>query len=380
MAPFRVLQVFTIMNRGGAESMIMNYYRAIDREKVQFDFLVHRKEKAAFDDEIESLGGKIYRFNPINPLFPYRYYHRLRNFFNMHQEYKVIHSHLNTFSCFPLKIAQEFNLPCRIAHAHIAIDTINFASIITQKEGLKEGLKKIIKLQLKKRIHQHASHCFSCGEKAGKWLFGKNTSFTTMNNAIDTSAFVYNRKDEADYKKLHNLEKSLVLGHVGRFTSQKNHSFLLKIFAALLRTGANGHLVLIGDGPLRNDLETEAKNLGIFNNVKFLGVRPDIPRLLQMLDIFVFPSFYEGLPVTLIEAQAAGLKIFASDTITKEVGLTGDIEFLSIEESAEFWANKILLENSFEKKDNREKIIRGGYDIVANTHKIQEFYLQQLSK
>ena len=152
MALIRILQVFTIMNRGGAESMIMNYYRKLDRNKFQFDFLVHRQEKAAFDDEIESLGGKIYRFSPISPFFPKKYYNELRRFFKAHPEYSIIHSHLNTFSCFPLKIAREFNIPCRIAHAHIAIDKVNLTSFLSQKESPKETLKKLIKLQLKKRV------------------------------------------------------------------------------------------------------------------------------------------------------------------------------------------------------------------------------------
>src|SRR5690606_35246150 len=141
MSVIRVLQVFTVMNRGGAESMIMNYYRNINRDKVQFDFLVHRKEKAAFDDEIESLGGKIFKIDPINPLFPGKYFKQLRNFFKEHSEYSIVHSHLNTFSSFPLKIAAEFNIPYRIAHAHIAIDNINIKTL--SKGNFKEAIKKI---------------------------------------------------------------------------------------------------------------------------------------------------------------------------------------------------------------------------------------------
>ncbi|MCL6294996.1 glycosyltransferase family 1 protein [Jejuia spongiicola] len=378
MATIRVLQVFTIMNRGGAESMIMNYYRKLDRNQVQFDFLVHRKEKAAFDDEIESLGGKIYRFDPISPFFPKKYYNELRTFFKEHTEYSIIHSHLNTFSSFPLKIARKFNIPCRIAHAHIAIDKVNLASFLNLKESPKETLKKLIKLQLKKRVKKDATHLFSCGEKAGNWLFG-DTPFTTMNNAIDTEKFKYDKLTSTAYKKKFNFQNEIVIGHIGRFVSQKNHSFLLQIFAALLKRQSNYTLALIGDGPLRESLEKEAEKLKITDKVHFLGVRTDIPQLCQMMDIFVFPSFYEGLPVTLIEAQASGLKIFASNSITNEVHLTDNIQFLSINKTADEWAKKIIELESIEKKDQTEKIIKANYDIVSNTVQIQEFYMQQVN-
>ncbi|GAA4274197.1 glycosyltransferase family 1 protein [Aquimarina gracilis] len=379
MGVTRVLQVFTVMNRGGAESMIMNYYRKIDKNKIQFDFLVHRKERGAFDDEIESLGGKIYRFDPINPFFPKQYYQALRTFFKEHTEYSIIHSHLNTFSPFPLKIAKEFDIPCRIAHAHIAINEVNLGSFFNPKEGIKETLKKLVKFQLKKKIKRDPSHFFSCGEKAGKWLFG-DIPFTMMNNAVDTRDFAYDTLVEKRYKEKFGLQDELVIGHIGRFVSQKNHSFLLQIFAALLKENPNSSLVLIGDGPLRSSLEKEAKNLGIYHKVHFLGVRTDIPQLCQMMDVFVFPSFYEGLPVTLIEAQSAGLKVLASDTITTEVCLTDDIQFLSITDTPNVWVDKILAGASSNKANNVEVITNKGYDILKNTEVFQDFYLKQVNK
>ncbi|AXT59933.1 glycosyltransferase family 1 protein [Aquimarina sp. AD10] len=378
MGMIRILQVFTVMNRGGAESMIMNYYRKIDRSKIQFDFLVHRKEKAAFDDEIESLGGKIYRFDPISPFFPKKYYNELRAFFKVHPEYDIVHSHLNTFSSFPLKIAKEFEVSCRIAHAHIAIDKVSLATLLSSKENFKETIKKLVKLQLKKKVKNHATHLFSCGDKAGNWLFD-NASFTTMNNAIDTEKFRYNESLESKYKKEFDLQNDLVLGHVGRFVSQKNHAFLLDVFADLLKVKPDVSLVLIGDGPLRASMENMAKNLKIEHKIHFLGVRTDIPELCQMLDVFVFPSFYEGLPVTLIEAQAAGLKILASNTITKEVHLTDNIKFLPIDDTTKQWVDQIVKIKTFKKEDQVQKIIDGDYDIISNTKKIEEFYFQQIA-
>lgn len=375
MAIIKILQVFTIMNRGGAESMIMNYYRNIDRDKIQFDFLVHRKGKAAFDDEIESLGGKIYRMDPINPFFPREYYNRLRAFFKEHTEYTIVHSHLNTFSCFPLKIAKEFKIPCRITHAHTAFENIKLRNFIPSKENLSETVKKLIKFRLRKKVSTYATHRFSCGDKAGQWLFGKNNDFYTMNNAIDTKMFVYNQDIDKKYRKELNLEDKIVIGHVGRLNNAKNHSYLLRIFANVLEERSDCILVLVGVGELQQSIEQEIDDLGIQDRVKMLGLRSDISELLQMMDVFVFPSFYEGLPVTLIEAQAAGLKILASDTITQEVKLTDDIEFISIKKPTSFWVNKIFSALSYEKQDNSDKISEAGYDIVSNTEKIQSFYL-----
>tara|TARA_R110002033_G_scaffold143987_1_gene182085 strand:- start:2326 stop:3465 length:1140 start_codon:yes stop_codon:yes gene_type:complete len=377
MAAIRVLQVFTIMNRGGAESMIMNYYRNINRDKIQFDFLVHRKEKGSFDDEINSLGGRIYNLNPINPIFPNLYYKELRTFFKHHQEFNVIHSHLNTFSCFPLKIAAEFNIPCRIAHAHIAIADIKLNDLLHNKESPKELVKKLIKLQLRKKIHKYCSHYFSCGEKAGKWLFGDETNFTIINNAIDAKKFKYNKQVSDAYRKELNLENKLVIGHVGRFNSQKNHSYLLHIFANLLKKQSNSILVLIGDGDMRKQIQEEAKKLNIEDKLLLLGVRTDVPQIYQMLDIFVFPSFYEGLPVTLIEAQAAGIKILASDSITNEVSITEDIEFLSINYSTDIWVENILQKIRYKKNDNFELIKKRGFDINMNADYLADFYIKQ---
>lgn len=375
----KVLQVFTMMDRGGSESMIMNYYRNIDREKIQFDFLVHRKEKCDFDDEIENLGGKIYRLSPINPIFPGKYYQELRTFFKNHTGYSIIHSHLNTFSCFPIKIAKEFNIPVRIAHAHIAIEKIRLVDLIPNKENLKDIVKKGIKFWLKNKNRKNPTHYFSCGDKAGKWLFGKDADFLTMNNAIDTEKFVFNPSVRKEYREKLDVEDTILIGHVGRLDTQKNHLFLIQIFASMVHKNPNARLMLIGEGPLKDGIISEAEKLKVKDKVMVMGGRSDIPQLLQAFDFFVFPSFYEGLPVTLIEAQAAGLKIFASDTITNEVSLTNDIAFLSIKETSEFWADKILENVSFKRQDNKSQIIDGGYDIISNTKRIQEFYLQQIN-
>ena len=370
MPVIRILQVFITMNRGGAESMIMNYYRNIDRTKIQFDFLVHNKERSAFDEEIESLGGKLFIMSKINPFY---YYKNLKHFFKAHTEYSIIHSHLNTFSCFPLRIAKKFNIPVRIAHAHTATQKIKFKDL-TSLKSIKEALKKLVKFYLKKNIHKYTTHYLSCGEKAGNWLFGNKQPFLIMNNAINAENFIYNPSISLEYRKEHGLETEIVIGHIGNFTNPKNHSYVLKVFKEILDINRNCSLVLIGDGPLRKTIKNEAEQLSIAHKIKFLGMREDISNLCQMMDVFIFPSFYEGLPVTLIEAQASGLKIFASNTITKEVQITNDIEFLSIKDSPKLWAKEILGKRHYERKNNFDTIQKSGYDIKSNVITLQEFY------
>lgn len=375
MSVIRILQVVITMNRGGAESMIMNYYRHIDRTKVQFDFLVHKKGVHAFTDEILSLGGEIYTLPTINPLFPNKYYNELRAFFTKNNQYTIVHSHINTFSAFPLKIASEFNIPTRIAHAHIALNKLNLKYLIKTEESIIDTGKHIIKLYLKKKIHKYTTHSFACGKLAGQWLFGNNASFDVINNAIDSEKFIVNTKTANIYKKNLSLENDFIIGHVGRFDEQKNHSFLLRIFADILKLKPNASLILVGDGPLRKKMEQEAKNLSIYNKTLFLGVRSDIPQLLQVMDVFAFPSLYEGLPVTLIEAQAAGLKVFASDSITDEVKITNDLTFLSIKKPSSFWAETIVKSLPHKKCNNKELIKSNFYDIKYNALNLQIFYL-----
>lgn len=375
MTVTRILHVFTIMNRGGSESMIMNYYRNINRDKVQFDFLVHRPEDGAFDKEIKSLGGRIYRMDPINILKPQTYYKQLRSFFQNHPEYKIIHSHLNTFSKFPLKIAEEFKLPIRISHAHTAMEKAKISDVFEMKEGYKSTLKKFVKLFLRRDIHKYTTHRMACGEKAGKWLYGENKKFEILNNAIDLKSFSPNGEIRKQYRTEYSLTGKLVIGHIGSFNSMKNHSFLLKVFKEISKTHKNATLVLAGDGGLRTAIEEECVSLGISNSVIFLGVKSDIPAICQMLDVFIFPSIYEGLPVTLIEAQAAGLNILASDSITREVDLTEDIEYLSISLPPKAWADRILEMHDGEKSNNYDLLASHGYDVITNARSLEKFYL-----
>jgi len=375
--PIRILQVLTIMNRGGAEAMIMNYYRTIDRKKVQFDFLLHRPEEGAFDKEILALGGKIFRMPAISPKNYIAYKKLLNTFFSEHTEYRIIHAHLNALSFIILSSAKKHNIPVRIAHSHLAVEPFAIKKIFKKNTDVLATVKDTIQSLIKSKVKKSATHYFSCGLKAGEWLFGKDNlnKITVINNAINTSLFTYNPLITASAKKSLNLEGKKVIGHVGRFNEQKNHFFLIKIFNEIHKLDKEFHLVLIGDGNLMPLIQKETVKLNINNNVHFLGLQENIPFLIQAFDLFLFPSLYEGLPVTLIEAQASGIKVITSSTVTKEVAITNLITFVNLTDSEKEWAKIVLNNFDSNRKNTYQTIVDNNYDIVENAKKLQTFYL-----
>ena len=363
--PIRVLNLFTIMDRGGAETMVMNYYRHIDRTKIQFDFLVHREQRGAYDDEIEALGGRIYRLCPIYPQNFARYKRDLRGFFQAHPEYKIIHSHMSELGYFAFREAEQQGDPVRICHAHNAPNGFD--------------AKMIVRTYLKKRMMPYLTHLFMCGETSGKWLYGeKNKSrFLMLNNAIDAVSYIYDLSKREEMRRHLGLADELVIGHVGRFNPQKNHSFLIDIFAALLKKEPNAVLLLVGGGEGMSKMQEKAQELGIAEHVRFLGVRSDVADLMQAMDVFVFPSLYEGLPVTMVEAQAAGLPCIISDKVPTECILTeGLVDIMPLSASPEAWAEKILSKRAIHRTDRRAEIAAHGFDITIEAVKLQEFYLK----
>lgn len=364
MSSMRVLQVVTHMERGGLESMLMNYYRHMDREKVQFDFLVHRQERAAFDDEIESLGGRIYRLPRLVP-WSQNYLSALNYFFDKHPEYKVVHVHQDCLSGVILKIASQHNVSIRIAHSHSA----------NQDKNLKYPLK----LWYKRSISKYATNLFACGKNAGDWMFN-GAPYRVINNAIDASKYAFSEKKRKENREKLGIGKEVVIGHVGRFNQPKNHSFLLDIFACLLKKLPDAILLLVGGGEDMPKIQVKAQSLGIADHVRFLGVRSDVSDLMQAMDVFVFPSLYEGLGIVLIEAQASGLPCVVSDAIPKEVYLTNLVvkEFLS--SAPNIWVERILSMRNTSRTDRRGEIAAQGYDITTEAVKLQEFYLEAVGE
>lgn len=271
-------------NGGGVESVVMNYYRNIDRNKIQFHFLCDEDSTDIPYEEIEKLGGKVIVIPPYQKLFKYQ-----KELYRIFKEnnYKIVHSHINALSVFPLRIAKKAKIPVRIAHSH-------------STSNKKEWKKNILKMILRPLSKLYANNYFACTEYAGKWLFGKKVverkELNVINNAIDLKKFEFNENIREELRKeLGIKEEVLVIGHVGRFMKQKNHEFLIDVFEKAINKANNMYLILVGQGPLEDKIKEMAKEKGIEDNILFLGQRNDVDKLYQAMDIFVLPSLYEGL-------------------------------------------------------------------------------------
>lgn len=362
-SPIRILHVVTVMNLGGIETFLMTLYRNIDRTKVQFDFLVHRDEKGFFDDEIKSLGGRIFRIRPLNPLKLYQYKNELQEILNR-SNYKTVHSHLNANSTIILFIAKKIGVKHRIAHSHIS--------------STNTGIKGLIKRVNKLFINAVCNYRFACSEIAGNWLFGSKRSFKIFKNAIDTSNFMFS--DDVRIKIRKQLcinDKTILLGNIARFNEQKNHNFLINLFYKFLKENKNSKLLLIGEGKLMPEVRKKVQSLDIQDKVIFTGALKNANEYLNAMDVFVFPSLYEGLGIVAIEAQTNGLPVIMNEDLPKEINLTNLVYRLSLRYDFDEWIktiNKSILEN--EKRLSRDSEVRkNGYDIQQNARYLQKFYL-----
>lgn len=363
--PIRILHVVTYMGRGGLETMLMNYYRHIDRTKIQFDFLVHRDFEADYDSEILSLGGKIYHVSRLNPFNP-SYYEKLDVFFKNHKEYKIVHVHQDCLSSIALKVAKKNNVPIRIAHSHNSSQDRN--------------IKFFIKKHYMKSIPKYSTELFACGKDAGDWMFS-GANYTIVRNAIDVEKFKFNLIVRNKVRNDLKLNNSYVIGHVGRFNYPKNHEYLIDVFHKVHQLDIHTKLMLIGSGDLEEKIKEKVFSLGLKDDVLFLGNRSDVNELLQAMDVFVFPSHYEGLPVTLVEAQAAGLPIVKSTSISEQCSITPNVTSLPLNSDCTIWAQKILdICNRFERKNTSTYIVDNGYDISSNAKWLECFYLKEVKK
>ncbi len=357
--PIRILQIVSYMQRRGLETLLMNCMRRMDRSKVQFDFIVHRSFRADYDDEIEVLGGRIYRLPRLNPFDP-SYRKALRDFFRAHPEYRIVHCHLDCMSALPLAAAKAAGVPVRIAHAH--------------SSSQDKDLKYLLKRHYMKKIPAAATHFFACSGAAGSWMF-PGRSVRLIRNGIDTAAFAFDPLQRAARRRELGLADQLTVGHVGRLIDVKNHSFLLEVFAELLRSAPDAVLLLVGSGPLEAQLREKARVLGLEDQVRFLGVRSDVPALMQAMDVFVLPSLYEGLGISAVEAQASGLPCLLSDRVPTDCGMTDRVEFLPLR-SPERWAQAILRAAGLPRSGDCSGIARAGYDITSTAGELQQFYLE----
>lgn len=364
--PLRVAHIVGKWLGGGVESVIMNYYRNIDKTKVQFDFICDNDSTDIPYEEIDKLGGKVILIPPYQKIFQY---HKELKRILKDGKYQIVHSHINTLSVFSLFAAKCAKVPIRIAHSH---------STTNSKEKKKNFIKQILRPFSK----IFATDYFCCSELAGRWLFGnkmyeKNKVFL-LNNAIDLNKFCYDEKIREEKRKELGISKNtFVVGHVGRFVEQKNHLFLIDIFSELKKIKSDSILLLVGQGPLLSTVKEKVKKLNLENSVLFLGQRNDVNELYQVFDLFLLPSLYEGLPVVGVEAQATGNLCFLSNDMTKETKVLDSTVFMSLDDSANKWAKRILeCSNSYKKHNTKEEVSNYGFNIRNESNKLMDKYFE----
>lgn len=366
--PIRVAHIIGKWLGGGVEAVVMNYYRHIDHSKIQFDFICDEDSVNIPYEEIEKLGGKVILIPPYQKIFKYQ--KELRKVLK-DGEYKIVHSHINTLSVFPLYAAKRVGVPVRIAHSH---------STTNKKEWKKNLLKQILRPFSKK----YATDYMCCSELAGRWLFGDKAydegKVYLLNNAIDLDKFKYDEKIRNNKRKELGInEDTLVIGHIGRFVAQKNHTFLIDIFNEIHKKNKDSLLMLVGQGPLMNEIQAKVNNLGLKDSVIFLGQRSDVNELYQAMDVFILPSLYEGLPVVGVEAQASGNLCYLSTDMTKETKVLDSTKFMSLSNSAEEWANAILKDaRNYKKHDTKEEVSKYGFNIEKEAEKLEKKYYEYL--
>lgn len=361
--PIRVLQIVTQMNRAGLESRLMDIYRNIDRSRIQFDFFTCRKEIGSFDDEIKAMGGKIYYNNSLDLKGIHKVSNQFKSFLSEHTEYKIVHCHLNQWCGLVLKGAKQANVPVRIAHSRTSL----------QKFTAKNFIKNLLKLS----TNRYATHYFAVSRKAGEWLFGEKMmnsgKVEIWPNAIDCKKFIYNPQKRKKIREALGLGNELTLIHVGNIRPEKNHSFLFQVFKQVLERQPTSKLILVGRDTSNGAIQSLAREIHIDQSVRFLGSRSDVADLLQAGDVFVFPSFYEGFPGAVLEAQAAGLPCVISDTITNEVCITDNVIQLPLGD-IQPWVDEIMKTVQYQRKDITSQIYRAGYDITTLAEKLMGFY------
>ncbi len=363
--PKRILHVVGAMNRAGTETMLMNVYRNINREELQFDFISYNKETAHYDEEIENLGGRVIRLNNTNSIF------ELYSAIKKNGPYQAVHSH-TLFHCGLANIAAKIaGVKVRIAHAHTTLDKCD------------SFIRKMYIKTMKSIISVFSTNLLACSNNAGNYLFGEKnvttSKYTYFPNLIDYKKFLGNPSDEVQgFKAKYGLENCIVIGHIGRFIEAKNHVFLLKILKSIRRNNVNAKLLLVGDGDLKFEIEEMVRKEGLNDYICFVGLRSDISTVLHSMDIFVFPSIYEGLGLVLLEAQACGLPCIVSEAIQPEADLgLGLFSKLSLSDSPESWA-RLILNKANKREKNIMKILdgfsRNHYEISTGISKLLKIY------
>lgn len=371
MAVRRILQVVGRMDRGGAESLLMELLRNIDRNEYIFDFIVHTEEECVYDKEIRELGGRIYhvpRFTGVNFI---TYVKAWRAFFKEHGEYKIVHGHIGSSAAIYLTIAKNYGC-FTIAHSH------------NTTSKYEKGLKSIMYRCFSYPTRYIADYFFGCSKEAGLDRYGKRVcegpNFSVLHNGISTLKFKYKKDIRGKMRKELGLENYFVIGVTGRITEQKNPFFILEIFNEIKKINKNAFLLWCGDGELKTEIKKKIKQYHLEDDIKLVGAVSNVNDYMQAFDVFLFPSLWEGLPIVLIEAQASSLPCFISDVISQEGDLTNLIHRISLKKSANEWAKNILRERNANRCDQSDIIKKNNYDIDSSVNRIQNFYLDILKK
>ena len=366
--PVRIAHVIGKLRNGGVESVVMNYYRNIDRTKIQYDFIIDSdSSNPVLQDEIESLGGKVIVVPPYQK--PAEYHKALYRLFT-ENNYPLVYSHLNTLSVFPLFAAWRAGVKIRVAHNH-------------STAGKGEFKRNMMKYTLRPFAKVFPTHLCACSEYAGRWLFGDKAMDSgrvkVWPNAIDTERFAYNESVRDEIRMKLNLTGKFVIGHAGRFMTQKNHNFLMDIFSEIRKRREDSVLLLAGDGPLFNMFRDKVRSAGLSDSVIFLGSVHDMERYYQAMDVFILPSLYEGLPVVGSEVQVSGLPFLCSDRVTSETKFCDNLRFMSLKRSASEWAEEALrISDGHVRKDMSIYARESGFDVKTQGERLSEWYCSLL--
>lgn len=357
----RVLHVISALDGGGVENMLMNYYKNMNHEKIKFDFVVHSSSVGILEKEFLNYGSKVWHVTPKKENI-FKTIQQINKIIKQ-EKYKIVHIHQDFSSVLPLIIAKKNNIPTRIVHSH---------STVTSKKLIGKCFEGIST----KVIDHLSTHKYACGIEAAKTLYkDKSNDVILMKNAIDIEQFLYSNQINREYRDILQIETNNVFIHVGRFSYPKNHKFLIEIFAEYIKVSKDWVLLLVGDGELKEEITDLIKLYGLEKNIKLLGVRKDIAKLLSVSNLLLLPSHYEGLPVSIIEAQASGIKCLVSDKVTKEVKITPLVEFIPLLNKDE-WVNKLIDFKAYERICEKELIKLNGYDIKQAAKQYQDFIFQ----
>ncbi len=361
--PIRIAQIMGKWVGGGVEATVMNYYRNINRNEIQFDFICDEDSTDIPYEEIESLGGKVIIIPPYQKIF--KYIKELKRILKKNN-YKIVHSNINTLSVFPLYAAKKAGVPIRIAHSHAT-------------SNRKEWKRNIIKNVLRPFSKMYATDYISCSETAGRWLFGNKTfnkgDVRILYNAIDIEKFRFDEQSRRKWRKEYGIdEKTVVIGSIGRLVQTKNHEFIIDVYEKVTKYIPNSKMVIVGQGPLKEKLENKILEKGLSDNVIMMGQRKDVNEIYSMFDLFLLPSLYEGLGLVLIEAQSNGLQCIVSPNVPKEANISNRVEYCNSFDIDE-WVNRIK-EKNINRYNCQKELKDSLYNIDKAAHYAEDYYIK----